>query len=233
MSQIRKALSRVIPENSLFPLLLALTCNMLVYSGARVIAGGWYHHNIESPVDKLIPFWPPSAFIYLGCYLFWVVNYILIARQSKKEVCQFFSADLLSRLICLIVFLVFPTTNVRPYVEPDGFWNRVMLLVYAVDAADNLFPSIHCLVSWFCYIGIRGNKTIPVWYQRFSCIMAILVCMSTLTTKQHVIIDVFGGILLAEICFRVGKQEKIYGAYERIYDKVNGKLFRKEGFDEQ
>lgn len=40
-----------------------------------------------------------------------------------------------------------------------------MRFVYAVDAADNLFPSIHCLVSWFCYIGLRGRRDIPVWYR--------------------------------------------------------------------
>ena len=32
-----------------------------------------------------------------------------------------------------------------------------MRFLYQVDAADNLFPSIHCLTSWFCYIGIRGR----------------------------------------------------------------------------
>lgn len=229
LKHIPARIRSLIPQYSLIPLLLALVFNMTVYSGARLIAGGWYHYNIESFLDRMIPFWPPSAAVYLGCYVFWVVNYILIARQEKKEVCSFFAGDFLSRIICLAFFLLFPTTNTRPDVGDTGFWNMVMRLIYRVDAADNLFPSIHCLVSWFCYIGIRNREDISVRYRRFSCIMAILICISTLTTKQHVIPDAAAGIILAEICFRAGKCPSVFLKYEKIIDWINGKLFRSRG----
>ncbi len=109
-------------------------------------------------------------------------------------------------------------------------WTVELLMgfVYSVDAADNLFPSIHCLVSWFCYIGIRGKKEIPAWYRGASCVMAVLVCISTLTTKQHVLVDVFGGVALAELCFVIGKREVVWRKYEKLLDKVNEKIFHKE-----
>ncbi len=220
MHKIPKFRTKYIKSYSLPPLLLAVSFNMLVYIGSRAIAGGWPHHNIESGLDRLIPFWPPSAVIYLGCYLFWAANYILIASRSKEEVCKFFSADFLSRIACFAVYLAYPTTNTRPALSPDGFWNQVMSLVYSIDAADNLFPSIHCLVSWFCYIGIRGKKDVPAWYRGASCLMAALVCLSTLLTKQHVIIDVIGGVLLAEICFWIGKKTPIWSVYEKQLDKM-------------
>lgn len=220
MKKEQKQILHRMPAYSVYPLLFAVLFNMLVYFGSRCIAGGWHHYNIESPLDRRIPLWAPSVVIYLGCYLFWAANYILIARRDKKEICQFFSADFISRIVCLAFYLLFPTTNTRPLIEPDGFWNRAMLFLYQTDAADNLFPSIHCLVSWFCYIGIRGKKEIPVWYRGFSCIMAIAVCMSTLLTKQHVIIDVAGGILLAELCFWIGKQPAVWGAYKKVLDRL-------------
>ena len=218
-------LDALMPRYSYLAVVFALLFNTVVYTGARAIAGGWHHYRIETAADRMIPFFAPSAAVYLGCYLFWAVNYILIARQSKEEVCRFFAADFLSRLVCLFFFLAFPTTNVRPELEPDGFWNQVMLWVYSVDAADNLFPSIHCLVSWFCYIGIRGREDLPVWYRRFSCVMALLVCASTLTTKQHVLVDVAGGILLAELCLRAGRCPSVSGTYRKILDGVNDRLF--------
>ena len=92
--------------------------------------------------------------------------------------------------------------------------------LYSVDAADNLFPSIHCLVSWFCYIGIRGRKEIPVWYQRTSLGIAVLVFISTLLTKQHVLIDVAGGVLLGSVCFQIGKKTRLYC----IYAKIGGRI---------
>lgn len=229
MEKIRKAVNAIVPSRSLVPLLVAVTFNLAVYGGARVIAGGWPHHDIEGRLDRLIPFLPPTVAIYLGCYLFWVVNYILIARQGKREVCQFFAGDFLSRIVCFVCYLVYPTTNTRPFVEPEGFWNQVVIALYAVDAADNLFPSIHCLVSWFCYIGLRGRREVPAWYRGFSCVFAILVCISTLTTKQHVIPDVIGGIFLAEICLYIGKKTKIWGSYEGVLNKINRRLHLEGG----
>ncbi len=225
--RLKQWISAVLPYGFL-PLLVAFSFNMAVYGGARMIAEDWHHYNVESPLDGLIPFWPPSVAVYLGCYLFWAANYILIARQEKKEICQFFSADFISRAACLVIFLIFPTTNTRPAVEPTGFWNQAMRLVYSVDAADNLFPSIHCLVSWFCYIGLRGRKEIPLWYRFASLVMAVLVCISTLTTKQHVILDVAGGVLLAEICFWIGKKQAVWKTYEKLLDQALGFFTRQK-----
>lgn len=227
MNGMQKGL--IVPRHGIFPLVLAVAVNFSVYFGTRVIAGDWYHYNIESSVDQMIPLWAPSVAVYFGCYLFWIVNYVIIARQDKQLVCRFFSADFISRMVCMAIYLVFPTTNTRPVIEAEGFWNQAMTFLYATDAADNLFPSIHCLVSWFCYIGIRGRKNIPAWYRGASCVMAILVCVSTLTTKQHVLIDVVGGVLLAEFCFYIGKKPAVAGTYEKLLDKVNDKIFGKEG----
>jgi membrane-associated phospholipid phosphatase len=222
-------MSKIIKKDSIIPLIFAVSFNMAVYFGSRIIAGNWHHYNIESSLDRLIPIWAPSVIIYLGCYLFWAANYIIIAQQEKDIVCQFFSADFLSRIVCLIFYLVVPTTNVRPNVDPSGFWNQLLLYLYSIDAADNLFPSIHCLVSWFCYIGIRGNEKIPKWYRGLSCIMALLVCASTLLTKQHVIIDVIGGILLAEFCIWFSKKTSIWKVYQNILNYLNKKIFSIEG----
>lgn len=229
MRTIYKKIVSLIPVYSFIPLIFSVTFNLAVYVGTRLIARGWHHYNIESPLDALIPFWPPSALIYLGCYLFWIVNYILIARQEKEEVCKFFTADFLSRVICMVFYLLFPTTNTRPEVGADGFWNFVMSFLYSVDAADNLFPSIHCLVSWLCYAGLRKRKDIPGWYRIFSAVFAIMVCISTLTTKQHVILDVAGGVALAELCLYVGKKEAAWNVYEKCLNKVNGKLYKNWG----
>ena len=51
------------------------------------------------------------------------------------------------------------------------------------------------------------------------------VCASTLTTKQHVLVDVAGGILLAELCLRAGRCPSVSGTYRKILDGVNDRLF--------
>ena len=226
MKNLLKGLTRILPAYGVFPVIFSFVFNCLVYSGSRMIAGGWYHHNIETGVDRSIPFVPEFLVIYFGCYLFWAVNYILIARQDRRSVYQFFTGDFISRCVCLVSFLAFPTTNTRPLITGSGLWNQAALWLYSIDAADNLFPSIHCLVSWFCYLGIRGRKEIPRWYQSVSMVIAILVFASTLLTKQHVIVDVAGGILLAEFCFFIGRKTDLYRIYERFGSRIEQKIRR-------
>lgn len=78
-----------IPAYGIVPLLLAVLWNSLAYNGARWIASGRYHYNIETVLDERIPFIPWTLVIYFGCYLFWGINYILIARQEKESVYRF------------------------------------------------------------------------------------------------------------------------------------------------
>ena len=226
MKNLLKGLTRILPAYGVFPVIFSFVFNCLVYSGSRMITGGWYHHNIETGVDRSIPFVPEFLVIYFGCYVFWAVNYILIARQDRRSVYQFFTGDFISRCVCLVSFLAFPTTNTRPLITGSGLWNQAALWLYSIDAADNLFPSIHCLVSWFCYLGIRGRKEIPRWYQSVSMVIAILVFASTLLTKQHVIVDVAGGILLAEFCFFIGRKTDLYRIYERFGSRIEQKIRR-------
>ena len=226
MKNLLKGLTRILPAYGVFPVIFSFVFNCLVYSGSRMIAGGWYHHNIETDVDRSIPFVPEFLVIYFGCYVFWAVNYILIARQDRRSVYQFFTGDFISRCVCLVSFLAFPTTNTRPLITGSGLWNQAALWLYSIDAADNLFPSIHCLVSWFCYLGIRGRKEIPRWYQSVSMVIALLVFASTLLTKQHVIVDVAGGVLLAEFCFFIGRKTDLYRIYERFGSRIEQKIRR-------
>ena len=155
----------------------------------------------------------------LFCYLVWIVNYLIAASREKEFVWRFFAADVLARLVCMAFYLLLPTTNVRPSIPEQGFWNQMLALLYQMDAADNLFPSIHCLNSWFCYIAVRGRREIPRWYQRFSFWAALAVFVSTLTTKQHVIADVIGGALLAEVTWQIAGRTHLGAWYGMILER--------------
>lgn len=201
--------------------------NCCVYSGARWIAKAWHHYDMTTSLDLLTPFAPWTVSIYLGCYVFWCINYYLCTLQEKTERDRFFCADALAKTLCFLFFLIIPTTNVRPEItEYQNIWDLLMKLVYRFDEADNLFPSIHCLVSWLCWIGVRKRKDIPIGYRYFSLITAVAVCISTLTTKQHVIADVIGGVLLAELCYILSDFPKVCRNYSVIYSHLFGKVKR-------
>lgn len=200
---LKKRLDKLIPPYARIPLAAVVIINFLVYYGARLIAENKTHFYMETWLDRKIPFLPWTVFIYYGCYLFWIANYILSGHLGKPHALHFYSSEIIAKLICFLFFIFLPTSIVRPEVTGTGIADKIIAMLYKIDAANNLFPSIHCLVSWFCYIGVRGQERIPKWYQRLSCFLAILVFISTLTTKQHVIADVISGMLLAELSFRL------------------------------
>ena len=68
MKRFWKYVIGIVPAYGLFPLIFSFVFNCLVYSGSRAIAGGWYHHNIESNLDLRLPFVPQFLIIYFGYF---------------------------------------------------------------------------------------------------------------------------------------------------------------------
>ena len=198
--------------------------NMVAYYGSRLIASSWHHYDITTEFDRSIPLMPWTIIIYFGCYLHWAANYLICAAHNSREKYRFFTAEMLAKGISMLIFLLIPTTAIRPQITGTGLWNDLMRLLYTIDSADNLLPSLHCVASWFCWIGIRKRKDIPAFYRYFSLVFALAVCVSTLTTKQHVILDVIVGVLLAEVCYLIAGIPKLRGAYESMIGKILNKV---------
>lgn len=165
MRKARKQFLLSIPW--MIPLVFTLLLNTVVYNGVRLFTEGRYHYNLSGPLDELVPFMPEFIIVYFGCFIFWVVNYTIIAR-GEKEVCyRFFTADFYARIVCLLFFFFFPTTNTRPILEGSGIWTEAVRFLYAVDPPTNLLPSIHCMASWFCYIGLLKGRIYRNGIRRF------------------------------------------------------------------
>lgn len=224
---MKKRIEKILPLYGIVPLLCCFGLNMLVYSGAMVICADWKHYDLTTSWDKMVPLVPEWMYIYFGCYIFWIINYILVARIHREDPSAFYrfvTTDMMSRIVCGFFFFLMPTTNVRPDVVGNTFADMLLRFLYSIDQPTNLFPSIHCLVSWMCYIGIRGNKKVPAWYRGFSCIFALLVVISTQTTKQHYIVDAIAGLLLAEVLFALNKRINAYKYIQRFFNWLNLKL---------
>lgn len=214
---------------SVIPLVSVFAFNCLIYWGTMLLTENRHHFDFTTELDRRVPLLPWTILIYLGCYLFWGINYILTGHLEKEDFYRFITADLLSRVICGICFLVIPTTNVRPPLPADSIFTPMMQWLWNTDQAANLFPSIHCLVSWMSFIGIRGKKQFPFWYRVFSCIFAVAVFVSTQTTKQHYLVDVIGGVMIAEGCFWFSHHTQCYQSVRRVFEAVNRRIWKESG----
>ncbi|MCI8969016.1 MAG: phosphatidic acid phosphatase [Lachnospiraceae bacterium] len=219
-------IKKILPREMWISLFLVVICNALTYYGARLITSERYHYDLTSWIDEQIPFVPWTLGIYWSCYLFWLVNYIIGCRQDVKCSYRFVCADLFAKVICLLCFLLLPTTNERPSVFGDSIWDKGIRLLYQIDAADNLFPSIHCLTSQFSLIAVRDNEKVPLWYRVVSLLFVVSICISTLTTKQHVLIDMAAGILLAEGSYLFVDKSRMAEKYSFYLNKFTTKFWK-------
>lgn len=188
------------PHWILLPL-VAFIWNQVIYQGAFFLTASRHHFDFALPVDSTIPLIPWTIVIYYGCFLHWGLHYICVAKLGNRNTRQFYAADFLIKSVSFLFFLCLPTVMHRPEVTGTGFWNDAIRFLYWMDKPYNLFPSIHCSVSWLCWISVRKNTQVPKWYRYFALIAAIAVCLSTLSTRQHVLVDIAGGLLVAEVCW--------------------------------
>lgn len=217
----KKYLDRIVPAYAIFSLITCFALNSIIYFGSQRLMAGAKHYDLSIPLDEMIPFQPYWIFIYVFCYVEWTIGYIVISRQGKEHWFQFALADMMSRLICGAFFILLPTTIIRPEITGSGISDMLVKLIYTLDPATNLFPSIHCLVSWLCFVGVRKSKNVPKWYKFTMSIYAFLVFVSVVTLKQHVVVDIFAGVIIAEICYYISYRKKWYQKLMKIFDSVN------------
>ena len=86
---MKKQIAKILPLYTIVPLISAFTLNTLIYSGSMSICKNWHHYDFTSSLDRMVPVIPEWVYIYLGCYLFWIINYILVVCGQKGCPCQF------------------------------------------------------------------------------------------------------------------------------------------------
>ncbi|MGN0172989.1 MAG: phosphatase PAP2 family protein [Acutalibacteraceae bacterium] len=218
MKKFKQIFFKTIPKYAVVPLLLTLVANLIAYYGSLIIVDLFDipRHNVHFPIDDLIPFMPQWITVYFGCYISWVVFYIIICRESKEVCYNFVTAEIIAKLICLIVFVVYPTEMMhRPDALSATFFDKAANFLYAIDKPYNLFPSIHCFASWICFRGISWCEKVPVGVKITAFVIAILVFLSTVFTKQHYVIDIIGGIIVTEIGIFISKKLKLGDCIKR------------------
>lgn len=227
MDKVKSMLGRILPSYAILPLIFCFMWNNVVYGGSRLISQGLTHYDLTLEFDRMTPLIPEFMIVYFGCFVTWGIFYIMCGRVSREYCARFVAFDVVTRTVCGIIFLILPTYNVRPEIYGTGIFEKLLLFLYDIDAADNLFPSIHCLVSWNCFVGLRNSGYYKRWVSVMSAVIAVLVFISTLVTKQHVIVDVISAVIISEVCWIVCDRVRLYKCVEKVMGRLDLLLNRK------
>jgi membrane-associated phospholipid phosphatase len=146
--------------------------------------------------DDVIPFAPGWVWVYLIPYL---VGPVLLGLVSSDTFFWFVRRGLVIVAVSLAVFIVYPTqTKVRE--QPalgDGLTAVLYRNMVEIDEPPaNAAPSLH--VSLTCLLALALVREFPRWWP-LTFAGAVLVWLATLFTRQHHVIDVVTGALLAVV----------------------------------
>lgn len=217
MKTLKKPL---LPKYSYIPLLFCVILHFSVYEGTKLINGYIPAADVSLPIDAAIPLVPGWVFIYEFTFLFWAMGLIMSARQEKTLCYTLLGCFLTAELICLTFFLFLPTYVPRPELEVDGLASWMLSMIYSMDEPTNCFPSMHCLLTYLVFRQSLCCDNVKPWLKVFAGIVTVLVCLSTVFVKQHVVLDVIGGFACGEIAMQWGLRSSAW----KIFDKLNKKL---------
>ena len=159
-------------------------------------------------IEKIVPryAWGPlilavavNMAVYEGVALFKEHLTFYSLELPIDRMLPFVATFIVFYLLAFVQWIVLlPTTMERPEVVGTSVFDWLVKFIYHMDAPVNLFPSIHCLESWCCIHAAFEMKKVPNWYKGVTVVMSLGVFASTLLVKQHVLLDMFGGIAVFE-----------------------------------
>lgn len=202
---------------------LLLTLQLLVFYATRPLLAQRVLYQLSTPLDARIPFVPAWVSVYFLSFIFWAVNVFLILTESPARRARFTAAYALALLIAAAFFLLLPGTIERPAVRGDGLFERWTRRLYQIDEPLNLCPSLHVVMSYFCWRALGGSR-IRGWYKGFSLLFLLLVCACILFVKQHVLIDIPVAFAVSELCWQLTLRLRL----ERFPLALERRLFRED-----
>ena len=168
--------------------ILYLTSNHFHLSSPQLLPLSW--------VDKVVPFLPNTVWIYLSEYAFFVVVYL--SCNDIINLNKYFYSFLALQLVSVLIFWMLPTTYPRDQFpltsDLDALTYGVFYLLRKMDTPANCCPSLHVssvYLSTFLFLDEQRKKFL------FFFIWGTAISLSTLTTKQHYLVDVFSGFFMA------------------------------------
>ncbi|MCM2277615.1 MAG: phosphatase PAP2 family protein [Oligoflexia bacterium] len=151
-------------------------------------------------LDQAIPFVPGTVWIYTSEYYLFLTVYLLC--KDIENLNRYAYSFLTLQSLSVLIFWIWPTTFPRDQfplpADLDALTFKLFSSLRAADTPASCCPSLHVssvYLSSFMFLREQRGK-FPFFF-----VWATSIALTTLTTKQHYIIDVVTGFLMAVIVY--------------------------------
>jgi len=151
-----------------------------------------------TPLDGLVPF---QAAWLIPYFSLWV--YVGIAPGLQRSFRSLLVYGIWAAALSvagLFLFLVWPTKIPPMPYDAGGFPGYDLL--QGIDAAGNACPSMHVAIAIFTAFWVDHifkGAHVPMLLRALNVLWFLAIAWSTLATRQHVVLDVLGGVLLGSV----------------------------------
>ena len=146
-------------------------------------------------LDDRLPLLPGMIIVYFSYYLMFFIGSLVLV--FSKQFWSFITAMIIVQALGDLFWWLFPNGVKRPEVKGKNIMSRWLKQLYRLDQYDgNAAPSAHVFHAL-----IIGHFLARLWPQ-WSLLIYIwvgLIMASTVLIKQHYVLDVLGGMLVAAI----------------------------------
>lgn len=159
---------------------------------------------IHTTLDDAIPFLPIFIIPYVIWYAYVPLAMLYIYFKDKKAFTKQILTTVSGMAVCIFIFFVYPTAiDFRPTAEGEGFLLWVCRLIFANDKSVNVLPSLHCFEAVIIHLttfhseNMKNKLTVRIT----SAVLVVLICLSTVFVKQHSVLDLIFGVVLAVVMY--------------------------------
>ncbi len=169
------------------------------YLPINVYSVGRKAHVLFLPGEDAIPFVPAMEYLYVLGYLLPIVA--VFKLPDTQRLLRMLRAFAITLTVAYTTYLVFPVYFERPVLHVDSVATFLLSLEY-LDKSYNHFPSLHVALSWLTYLGCRDQPGCRGWLLA----VVIGIAISTVFVKQHYVVDVVYGVVLAAVAWRLARR---------------------------
>jgi membrane-associated phospholipid phosphatase len=167
---------------------------LLYFPISRGLDGAGGHHP-ATWVDDALPVDARWMYVYFMVMVSSFTPGLIVASRSLFR--RVVLAYVIAQAIAFVVFLAWPVVmEQRPEVPVTSFATWGLAVCYHLDPPGTCFPSIHvtlavlaALCSW------KADRVVG----RVAVVIGVGIAFSTLMVKQHYLVDVLGGFVLASV----------------------------------
>ena len=190
-------------------IIILLSVQALLYFLVKFVQGD--AHMIGSSFDEWFPFCKYFVFVYDSWYPFLIFVWYRLYMSDYDCYKRFFVASVLSMIIADFIFILYPSTIERAIFDVNDISSYLLSITYMFDTPVNCLPSMHCM---FCFTSMYGalSSKFKTFDKVFICLYFVLIILSTMFIKQHVLYDVILAFVISFICYFVSKF--------RVFDKL-------------